>query len=610
MSGELAFVFALIGVAIVLMASNKVRFDVVALIVVLALMLSGVLTPGESLAGFGSSVVILVAGLLIVGEMLDRTGVVRAVGDLILRHGGTNETRLLVFIMIAAALLSAVMSSTAVVAIFIPIVLRIASATKGNAARLLLPMSYAALISGMLTLIATTPNIVMHEELKAAGHEGFGFFTFAPVGLAVLAVAVVYIVLVGRVLLPAASEPGTDATPERSFNELWEDFRRDDRFDSLRLEAGSPLEGRTIAEVELSTRFGTRVIGILRPRRGGEDRIPAPSGTTRLRTRDVLLVVGDPAQLDELVAETGLRPVPMSDRDVQRWQWELGGVSVLIHPESRLIGKSLREICFRSTYGLHVLGARRSRETIADYADVKLQPADSLFVVGPWSRIDGLQSRHHDFVVTELPRERTDIVKAYRKLPISLVILVAMVVLTIFNVIPLVAAVLLAALAAVATRCLTMEEAYRSIHWSSIVLLAGMLPLAAALDKTGGTDLIVGWMISAFGEAGPYANLAVIFTITAVLSSFLSNTATAVLVAPIAIYMAGALDVSPMPFAVGVVMGASAAYATPVSSPVVTLVVEPGNYRFMHFVKLGVPLLVLTGIVTVLLTPIIFPFTP
>ena len=221
MTNEAAFVFAVIAVAALLMASNRVRFDIVALLVVMALMLSGVLSIGEALSGFGSSVVALVAGLLVIGEMLARTGVARAVGDWILKKGGSNETRLLILIMVGAAILGAVMSSTAVVAIFIPIVLRIAADTGLNNQRMLIPMSYAALISGMLTLIATTPNIVVHEELKGAGYTGFGFFSFAPVGIAVLAVAVIYILLIGRRLLSAETRSSLVDKRGRSIDALW-----------------------------------------------------------------------------------------------------------------------------------------------------------------------------------------------------------------------------------------------------------------------------------------------------------------------------------------------------------------------------------------------------
>lgn len=610
MTYEISFVFAVIVVAAVLMASNRVRFDIVALLVVLALMLSGVLTVAESLLGFGSSVVILVAGLLVVGEMLARTGVASAVGDWILKKGGSNETRLMILIMFGAGILGSVMSSTAVVAIFIPIVLRIASETNLNSSRMLMPMSYAALISGMLTLIATTPNIVVHEELKTAGFEGFGFFSFTVVGLVILVVAVAYVLLIGRRLLPGeATEPGSGKS-SRPIEELWDDYRIDEIYENLRIDSNSPLAGKTIAQTELETRYKVRIIGLMRRGSRGGDRIASPSPSTELRAQDVLLAIGKPDDIDRLNADESLTVIPATKQNRQRWLWELGAVSVLIHPESTLIGKSLREADFRSNYGVHVVGMRRKKEPVADFKDVKLHSADSLLVVGPWSQILQLQSRAHDFVVTEMPKEQAEIVPSYRKMPVALSILVIMVLLTIFDVVPLVTSVLLAALAAVFTRCLTMEDAYRSIHWSSLVLIAGMLPLADALNKTGGTQIVVDALMSAMGDSGPYMMLSVIFFLTAALGLVLSNTASAVLVAPIAIFVAGAIDASPYPFAVAVLIAASAAYSTPVSTPVVTLVVDPGRYKFTDFIKVGVPLLFLTYLATLVVAPMIFPFYP
>lgn len=608
MSNDTTFVFGLIAVAAALMASNRIRFDIVALLVVLALMLSGVLTVGEALSGFGSPVVILVAGLLVVGEMLDRTGVANAIGDWVLKKGGSNETRLLVVIMVAAAALGAIMSSTAVVAIFIPIVLRVAAETNLSASRMLMPVSYAALISGMLTLIATTPNLVVHEELKYAGYEGFGFFSFAPVGLAVLAVAVVYILLVGRRLLPGEVRESPDGKDRRSIEELWEDFRVDRRYESVRITPDSPLAGRPIADTELESRYRVRILGIMRQTSGGEERIASPAPDTELQAGDTLLIVGLPSDNERLTAENALTPYAASKQHRQRWLWELGAVAVLIHPESRFIGKSLRELEYRTRYGLQVFGIRRNRKPLPDYKDVKLAASDSLLVVGPWSRIRQLSSQHLDFVVLEMPRELAEVVPAYRRMPISLIILATMVLLSIFDVVPLVAAVIMAAMAAVFTRCLTMEDSYRAIHWSSLVVVAGMLPLADALEKTGGTDLIVDALLDGVGDGNPRLMLTVIFFLTAALGLFLSNTASAVLVAPIAIVAAEALGVSPYPFAVAVLIAASAAFVTPVSTPVVTLVVEPGRYEFMQFVKVGTPLLLLTYAVTLVVAPLIFPF--
>jgi di/tricarboxylate transporter len=510
--------------------------------------------------------------------------------------------------MAAAALLGAVMSSTAVVAIFIPIVLRIASETNLNASRMLMPMSYAALISGMLTLIATTPNLVVHEELQAAGFDGFGFFSFAPVGLAVLVVAIVYILFGGRMMLPGGMQESTGERRKRSTLELWEDYRVHREHGYVQISPESPLAEKTIAESGLEDDYGVSVLGILRSERSNEERIAAPVPSTELRARDILITTGLPENHERLTAEQILKPYPATQRDRQRWFWEMGGAVVLIHPESGLLGKSVREIGFRTNFGLQVLGIRRDREPVADYRELKLARSDSLLVLGPWSRLKKLQSQHHDFVVLEMPTEHEEVVPAYRRMPVSLVILAAMVLLTMFDLVPLVAAVIMAALAAVYTRCLTMEDSYRSIHWSSIVLVAGMLPLADALNKTGGTQFVVDTLMQGLGDSGPRMMLTVIFFLTAALGLFLSNTASAVLVAPIAIIAAKTLGVSPYPFAVAVLIAASAAFVTPVSTPVVTLVVEPGRYKFTDFVKVGVPLLLLTYLTTLLVAPLIFPF--
>jgi di/tricarboxylate transporter len=606
---EMMFVFAVIAVAALLMASNRVRYDIIALLVVLALMLSGVLTAREALAGFGSSVVIMVAGLLVIGEMLARTGVATSVGDWILKKGGTNETGLLILIMLSAGVLGSVMSSTAIVAIFIPIVLRIAAETSLNASRMLMPMSYAALISGMLTLIATTPNIVVNEELKAAGFSGFGFFGFTLVGVAIMLVAIAYILFVGRRLLPGEAQVSGTGTIGRSIFELWEDFRVGETHDNLRINNDSPLVGKTIAETQMESNYAVRIIGILRRVSGGEERIAGPEPGTELRAQDVLLVIGKAEDNDRVLTEQKLTRIPGSKQNRQRWLWELGAVAVLIHPESRLIDKSLREIEFRSRFNLHVIGLRRAQEPLTDFKDVKLRSSDSLLVVGPWSRIQQLQTQTHDFVVLETPKEFAEIVPSYRRMPLAIAILVAMVLLTILDIVPLVAAVLLASLAAIFTRCLTMEDAYRAIHWSSLVLIAGMLPLADALDKTGGTQFIVDTLMSLVGDSGPYIMLSVIFFLTAALGMILSNTASAVLVAPIAIYAASAIGVSPYPFGVAVLIAASATYSIPVS-PVVALVVDPGRYNSTDFLKVGLPLLFLTYLVTLIVAPLLFPFQP
>ncbi len=305
----------------------------------------------------------------------------------------------------------------------------------------------------------------------------------------------------------------------------------------------------------------------MRQRGGIEERIPNPPPTILLAPEDILLLVGDETALCHLMNDQGLTLDAPSERNFQRWLWELGGATILVHPESGLIGNSIRHSEFASHYNCQVLGMRRNCHAIADYEDVKLASADSLLVIGQWSQVQQLRSHNHDFVVMETPAEKDQVVPAYKRRPIALGILVTMVLLSIFEVVPLVAAVIMATLAAGVTRCLTMENAYSAIHWSSLVLVAGMLPLADALEKTGGTDIIVDALMYTVGDASPSLMLTVLFFLTAALGLFLSNTASAVLVAPIAIIAAESLGVSPYPFAVAVLIAASAAFVTPVSTP-------------------------------------------
>ncbi len=609
MSGETVFVFALIAVAGAIMASNRVRFDVVAILVVIALSVSGVLSVNEAIAGFGSPVVALVAGLLVLGEMLSRTGVARVVGDWVMKQGGQSETRLLILVMASAALLGSVMSSTVVVALFIPVVLRIASQTQLNAKRMLIPLSYASLISGMLTLIATTPNIVVHEALKSAGHDGFGFFSFSPVGIAVLLVCMVYIALVGRHLLGTKVSPSREAKSARSVEELWQDHSPGSTYRKLRIVPNSPLVDMPIGDTQLESHYTVRIVGVLRQTLKGKQRIVSPVSSFELSLGTSMIVVGKPEDLDRLQQDYQLREIPHNWNDRQRWLWDISGATVLIHPDSQLLGKSLRECEFRSNYGVHVLGVRRNFKAVENFEDTRLQPADSLFVVGAWSKIQQLSHKPHDFVVTELPSEHADVVPSYDRMGTSLVILGAMVLLSIFNIVPLITAVMMASMAAIFTRCLTMEDAYRSISWSSLVLLAGMLPLADALNKTGGTQLIADGLMALSSGSGPYMLMTLLFFLTASIGLVLSNTAAAVLVSPIAIYAAAAAGYSPYPFAVAVLIAASSSFSTPVATPVVTLVVEPGRYVFTDFVKTGLPLLLLTYVTTLLLTPWLFPFS-
>lgn len=601
------YVFLVIGLAALLMASNRVRYDMIAITVVLALMLGGVLSVSESLAGFGNPVVVLIGALLIVGEMLDRTGVARFVGDWIGRHSHSSTNKLLVMLMLASAILSAVMSSTAVVAIFIPIVMRIAKQTGNCASQLLLPMSYAALVSGMLTLIATPPNLVISGELAAQGYEPLRFFTFTAPGLVVLGGLMLYMLFVGRKWLPNNGK-AEHHSAQRSIKALWDDYRVNRELVYLRIDEASLLHGKTIAQSGLYNHYGLRILDLSQRVRGWRELKAGVSPDIVLHTGDVLHVAIPPEQLERVEQEVSLMPFHPSQLETQYRSWEFGAESVLIHPESKLIGKSVREAKFRDHYGLDVFGVRRNRQSLDDYQNQNLQASDCLLVTGPWAKILQLQQQNHDFVVLETPAEAADVVPAFRRMPVALAITTFMVLSSVFNWMPLVAAVLISVIAAVITRCLTAADAYRAIHWQSLVLLAGMLPLADALRKTGGTDIIVGGMIGSAGDASPQTLLVLLFGITALLTNILSNTASAVLMAPIAISVAHQLGVSPYPLAMTVLFAASAAFMTPIASPIITLIVEPGKYRFMDFIKLGSPMLIWVFVCCYFMIPYFFPW--
>ncbi|MGH0030271.1 MAG: SLC13 family permease [Myxococcota bacterium] len=606
MSSDAVTVFAVLGGAAALFASNRVRPDAVALLALLALLLLGILPPGEALSGFGDPVVVMVAGLFVVGETLTRTGIAYSIGRWIARTAGTRESRLLVVVMGVAGVMGSIMSSTAVVAILMPVVLTVAARANLNASRLLLPLSFAALVSGMMTLIATTPNLVVSGELEAQGHEGFGFFAFLPIGLAVLGVAMVYMLLVGRRLLP-----GGRSVPERGHRQTLDDitggFGLHEQRRRFRVPADSPLVGRTLAESGLSS-YDFRVVGIERPERYTTRYLPTPSSSRAIRAGDVLVGYLPDEHLAAAQQEQGLAPLTVGEEDLERWHREFGSALVLVHPESSLLGKTLRESEFRTRHRLHVQGVRRKGEVLGSFPEERLAAGDTLLVQGDWARIAELQGETHDFVVLMLPLELDQLAPSRDRAPLALLIVAAMVLLGALGIVPVVVAVLLAAVAAVASACVKADDAYRSIHWSSVVLIAAMLPLADALDSTGGVDAIVGVLGDALGGSGPRVAMSVVFLLTAGLSLVLSNTASAVIVAPISVQAAELLSVSPHPFAMTVAIAASASFVTPFATPVVTLVVGPGGYRFADFVKTGLPMLLLTWGVALLLIPALFPF--
>ncbi|WP_434524348.1 SLC13 family permease [Photorhabdus asymbiotica] len=610
MNSELLWVLTLLLIAIVLFITNKFRMDIVALLVIIAFVMSGTLTLGEATSGFSDPNVLLIAALFVIGEGLVRTGVAYQMGDWLVRVAGNSETKMLVLLMMTVAGLGAFMSSTGVVAIFIPVVLSVAARMKISPGRLMMPLSFAGLISGMMTLVATPPNMVVNSELIREGLPGFKFFSITPIGFLILFAGISYMLIARRWLGSNQPDNGHDKWNRRTFRDLIHDYKLSGRARRLAIRQGSPLIGLSLDELNLRARYGANVVGIERWRRFRRVMVSV-TGNTVLRERDVLLIDMSDSEVDlrEFCSEQWLEPMVLRGEYFSAQSRNVGMAEVSLIPESDLLGKSLREMSFRTCYGLNVVGIRRDGKPLSGkLVDEPLQLGDILLVIGDWKLIRVLKTKMRDFIVLNLPVEVEEVAPAMSQAPHALFSLALMVAMMLTDEVPNVIAALIACLLMGKFRCIDMESAYRSIHWPSIILIVGMMPFALALQKTGGIDLIVRGLMDIAGDMGPRVMLLCLFVLCAAIGLFISNTATAVLMAPIAIAAAREMAVSPMPFAMIIGVAASAAFMTPVSSPVNTLVLGPGGYKFSDFVRLGVPFTLLVMVISVLVIPWLFPF--
>ncbi|MGC3994848.1 MAG: SLC13 family permease [Propionicimonas sp.] len=604
MNAQLVIVLALLVAAIVLFVIGRPRMDVVALLVLVALPLTGVLTVPETLSGFADPNVILIAALFVVGEGLTRTGVTYRIGDWLAANAGSSGARLLVLLMLAVALLGSVMSSTGVVAIFVPVALAVAKQLGTSSRQLLMPLSFAGLISGMLTLIATAPNLVVNAELVRHGLEPFGFFAPTPFGLVVLVLGVGYLLLM-RGRLGGDAENST-AEGRRTIPDLLAAYGLDEGKERLRVLPGSELADQRLADSRLATRYGITVLNAERGPQWQRSVVAADAGL-RLAVGDVITVTGA-LPPEATLRDLGLEEVGISTSKFTQISRRLGIAELLVPPNSAAAGARIGDLDLEGTYQVTVIGVRHKGRPGGELRpEQRLDVGDTLLVVGQWPAIQRVGGRASRFVLLDTPEEAAEAAPAGSRWLYAVLSLLVMVVLMVTGAVPNVLAALIACLLMGASGCIDMPTAYRAIHWPTLLLIVGMLPFAQALEKTGGIDLAAQGLLSAVGGAGPRVVLAAIFVATAAIGLFVSNTATAVLMAPVAIAVAPQLGASPYPFAMTVMLAASAAFMTPISSPVNTLVVEPGRYRFSDFVKIGTPFTLVVGLVSVLMVPLLLP---
>ncbi|MGI4544111.1 SLC13 family permease [Klebsiella pneumoniae] len=609
MNGELIWVLSLLAIAVVLFATGKVRMDAIALMVIVAFVLSGTLTLNEAFSGFSDPNVILIAALFIIGDGLVRTGVATKMGAWLVSVAGNSETKMLIYLMLTVAGLGAFMSSTGVVAIFIPVVLSVSARMNTSPSRLMMPLSFAGLISGMMTLVATPPNLVVNSELLREGLHGFSFFSVTPIGLVVLILGIVYMLAVRFMLKTDNGDSARDGRKRSTFRDLIREYHLTGRARRLAIRPGSPMIGQRLDDLKLRERYCANVIGVERWRRFRRV-IVNVNGVSEFRARDVLLIDMSASDVDlrQFCGEQMLEPMVLRGEYFADQALDVGMAEVALIPDSEMIGKTVREIAFRTRFGLNIVGMKRDGKAMdGSVVDEPLQLGDILLVVGNWRQIALLAKRGRDFVVLNMPVEVDDASPAHSQAPHAIFCLVLMVALMLTDEIPNPIAAIIACLLMGKFRCINAESAYKAIHWPSIILIVGMMPFALALQKTGGVDLVVKGLMDVAGGEGPYLMLGCLFVMCAAIGLFISNTATAVLMAPIALAAAKSMGVSPYPFAMVVAMAASAAFMTPVSSPVNTLVLGPGKYSFSDFVKIGVPFTILVMVVCVLLIPVLFP---
>jgi di/tricarboxylate transporter len=600
MTPQIALTLAIIVAALVIFATEKLRVDVVALLVLLTLALTGLVEPKDVFAGFANSAVVTVWAVYIVSGGLFKTGVADMLGKFILRLSGENEVRLIAVIMLTCGLMSAFMNNVGATAMLLPAVVSVGKQTKIPISKLLIPLSFSSLLGGKLTLIGTPANILATSIVADKGLPTFHFFDFTPIGLVVFATGILYMVFIGRHLLPIRRAPGEETQitgTERIF------------ISEVRVLPDGWLAGRTLLESKLGADYDLTVIALVRANRT----INPVERYMLIQSDDILLVEGSVENLMRARDDLGLKTANESKRLIDlealpvKEMEEMDLIEATLAPRSSMANRSLRSLNFRERYGFTVLAIRRQGEVITRrLRSVRLQFGDDLLLQGPRHRLPSLQEKN-DFLVLE-PLKISE--RRKRKMPIAIGLMVLVIGLVLFAGIDIAVAMVLGAVGMVITRCLSMDEAYESIDWRTVFLVAGMLPLGTAMATTGTARYIADLMLGAIGGLGPLAALAGIYLLAALVTQPMSNAAAMVLIVPIAIDTALSLGANYLTFTLAVVIGGATSFLTPVGHKANVLVFGPGGYKFFDYARVGALLTVFLFIATMIALPLIFPLFP
>ena len=603
--------------------SGKVRSDLVALCALTALLVFQILTPEEALSGFSNSVVVMMVGLFVVGGAIFQTGLAKMISAQLLRLAGKSELRLFLLVMVATSAIGAFVSNTGTVALMLPIVVSLAVNAGANPSRLLMPLAFAGSMGGMMTLIGTPPNLVIQDVLTQAGHAPLSFFSFLPVGILCVVTGTVVLLPLTKWFLSKKRKENETSTSGKSLNQLVQEYGLSDNLFRLQAGAGSTIGGQTVAELDVRRRYG---LNILEVRRGeGPQHRFLKTVTQHLASADMVIQAGDviyvqgrAADVNHFVDDYQLKLMDghateeAADEGRSLDFYDIGIAEIVLMPSSDLINQRVKEAGFRDKFNVNILGIRRKKEyLLQDLGRERMHSGDVLLVQGTWQDIARLSREDESWVVLGQPLKEAAKVTLDYKAPMAAAIMLLMVCMMVFDFIPVapVTAVIIAALLMVLTGCFrNVEAAYKTINWETIMLFAGMLPMSIALEKTGASAYISNTLVSGLGDYGPLALMAGIYFTTSLITMFISNTVTAVLMAPIALQSALQIGVSPVPFLFAVTVAASMCFASPFSTPPNALVMPAGQYTFMDYIKVGLPLQVIMGIVMVFALPLLFPF--
>ena len=611
-------------ITVALFIWGRVRADIVALTALAALLVLGILTPAEALAGFSSPIVIMMIGLFVVGGAIMQTGLAKLTGNKLMALSRGNETITFLLVMLVTSFIGAFVSNTGTVALMMPIIMSIAAGSGMQSSRFLMPLAFAGSLGGMLTLIGTPPNLVIDEVLTEGGYQPLAFFSFFPVGIIVIAIGIIVLMPLSKIFL-SKKQSGKKKKQGKSLDDLVDEYQLLDNLHRYIVPSRRPsaaidengeqmdIVGKNLKELSIQKKYGVSIIEIRNEKKSRLGLVKDVSqnmakSSSTIQVHDTLYIIGEEEKMKRFASDYGLRKM----KDVKIDFYDLGLTEIVVMPTSNFAGLRIGEANLRKRFGINVLGVKRGDEYITDnLIAAKLHVGDMLLVQGEWTNLAHLATDTSNWVVIDQPEKTADKVLLDYKAPVAAAIMLLMIAMMVFDFIPVapVTAVIIAGLLTVFAGCFrNVEAAYKTINWESIVLIAAMMPMSTALEKTGASALVSQGLVESLGSMGPTALLAGIYFTTSLMTMFISNTATAVLMAPIALVAAQQVGVSPYSFLFAVTLGASMCFASPFSTPPNALVMKAGGYTFMDYVKVGLPLQIIIGVVMTFALPLLFPY--